>query len=171
LRKQKSASRRLQHSTTFHCPEDFLFDNNTGADTSARSHAPNNIRRKRTQKREAPPSCFSGYQGEASFATSSTSWVHKLRPQGLMATTPSPGVTNSTSQTSLSQPTACFLFLSAEALTSLSFHPHSRSPTLTLSSPALNQPGVDLPSSTRTGVVPYVQRLYAVSRRPHICIT
>jgi len=42
---------------------------------------------------------------------------------GLMATTPSPGVTNSPSQTSLSQPTAwcSFLFTSGEALTSLSF--------------------------------------------------
>ena len=160
----------MQHSTTFHCPEDFCFDYNTRADTSARSHAPNNVQRKRTQKREAPASRFSGYQGEASFATS---WVHKLDHKDSWPPHPLQAASlivhlRLPSRSPLRG--ALSLFLSREALTSLSFHL-----TLThgplLSSPEFNQPGVDPSSSTRTGVVPYTQRLYAVSRRSHISIT
>ena len=116
-----------------------MFDNNTLTDTSARSHAPNNVQRKRTQRREGPPACFSGYQGEASFATSRVhkldhkdSWtphplqaslIVRLRPpsrgplRGALVSFPLPGGID-------------------QSLIS------SHSPSL-FSSPLLNQPGVD----------------------------
>ena len=119
--------------------------------------------------REAPASRFSGYQGEAS---SATSWVHKLDHRDSWPPHPLQASLIIRLRLPSRSPLrgALSLFLSGEALTSLSFHLTLAHDGPFLSSPLLNQPGVDPSSSTRTDVLPNGQRLYAVSRRSHICI-
>jgi len=167
LRKQKGASRRLRHSTTFHCSERLLFDNNTRADTSARmSCSEQGFGRKRTHK--SPPTFF--FTCHVSKAKRRLPRVGYLNlTTGLMATTPFPGVSWYQSVSDFRLAAHCvvlfFLHLWGGFDQSL-FSSHPRSPTPSFFFVWAHQPGVDPPPFTTPL---HSTTLQAGSRRSHTC--
>lgn len=158
---RKHRTRRLQHSTTFHCSEDFCSTTIRVRTLLPPCYAPNKVQKKRTQ-RNPPPFYLSRFQGEPRLPR-----VGYLNlTTGLMATTPFPGVTRSQTHRLAAHCVVLFFLPLWEALTSLSFHlTVAHSP---LSSPVLiNLVLISL--RPRTGVLPYSQRLYAGLRRSHSC--
>jgi hypothetical protein len=140
--------------TTFHCPEDFCSTNNTRADTSARSHVPNNIQRKRTHSREAPALASQVTKAKRHLPrvgyinlTTKNSWPPHPLQASLIVRLKFPSRSPLCGALSL-------LYLSGEALTSLSFTSHSRSRSLPFFA-CTTQINLVLisSSSTRTGVV------------------
>lgn len=138
---RKHRTRRLQHSTTFHCSEDFCSTTIPVRTLLPPCYAPNKVPKKRPQ-RNPPPFYLSRFQGEPRLPR-----VGYLNlTTGLMATTPFPGVTRSQTHRLAAHCVVLFFLPLWGGFDQSLISSHCRSQSSFFA--CAHQPGVDFPSST-----------------------